>query len=175
MTDTTFTYTARSANNPDKVATFTLQNGTVSVELGTAIIEQMEDAFDAFQSDQAHKLAGWLEPAATGALQRMTQPVPLADFEASVEGSGLRALAWIRAGGLRLAPIVGIWQEVDNVPGARAFVEEVEQRKKAAGEIDRMPDPFDYWAGWALVGLVVLAVPIFLMRLLKSKRRAETD
>jgi hypothetical protein len=174
MTDATFTYTARSTSNPDKVATFTLQNGTASVELGSAIIKQMEDSFVAVQCDQAHKLAAWLEPAATSALQRIAQPVPHSDFEASVEGSGLRALAWIRAGGLRLAPVVGIWQEVDNVPGARAFVEEVEQRKKASIEKERMPDPFDYWAGWALVGLLTLTVPIVLMRLL-SKRRAESD
>ena len=93
----TLTYTARSQTNPEKIATFTLQEKQVTVELGTALMERVENLIDVFQSDESLHIGNVLEPAATGALHRLLQPIPLADFDASLTGDTLQLTAWLRA------------------------------------------------------------------------------
>ena len=48
MKENTFTYTARSAQDPEKMAMFTLHNGSVSVQLGNTLVEQAEEAYESF-------------------------------------------------------------------------------------------------------------------------------
>jgi hypothetical protein len=172
MNEDTFTFTARSARNPDQLATFTLTDGIVKVELGNAILEQVEKVFDAFHAEDANRFTAWIEPATTGALQRVMQPIPVNDFDAALTDDSLRVVGWMRAGGLRLAPIVAVWPEVDNPAGARAFVDEIQNRKEKLGEEKKMPDPFDYWISWILAAVLAIALPITLWRLLKSKRQS---
>ena len=74
----------------------------------------------------------------------------------------------------RLAPIVGIWEQVDNVPGARAFVEEVKRRKTSFESERTYPDPLDYWAGWAALGLLAVSIPLIYIRLFKSNRASDS-
>jgi hypothetical protein len=172
MNEDTFTFTARSARNPEQLATFTLSDGTVKVELGNAILEQVEGVFDAFHAEEANRFTAWIEPAATGALQRVMQPIPIDDFDASIQDDSMRVVGWMRAGGLRLAPIVAVWPEVDNPAGARAFVDELHKRKTEISADSKGPDPFDYWISWILAGVLAIALPITLWRLLKEKRQA---
>lgn len=166
MKENTFTYTARSVDDPNKMAMFTLHNGSVSVDLGNALIEQAGQAYDA-TSDEASekKLAAWIKPAATGALQKLVKPVPLTDFDAEMSGDTLQATAWIRAGGLRLAPVMMTWQAVDNPEGAQAFVSELQSRKESIQQDEpTRPNPLDYWASWFVIGLMTIALPVLFIR-----------
>lgn len=174
MKENTFTYTARSAQDPEKMAMFTLHNGSVSVQLGNAIMEQAEEAYESFREgdeDDSKRLAGFIKPMATGSVQRFLQPIPLEDFDADVKEDAMQATAWIRAGGLRLAPVMMTWQDVDNPAGAKAFVSELQERKKAmTNDAGRLPDPFDYWASWIVVGLITIMLPIVLIRQFKKRQ-----
>lgn len=170
MSENTITFTARSVENPDQMATFTLQDGFVSVQLGNALLEQVEQAFESAQGKEPNRLTNWIEPAATGALQKVMQPIQLVDFDANMSGEALTLVAWIRVGGLRLAPIVVTWQQVDNPAGAEAFVAEIQRGKKALAERGAMPDLTDYWATWILLGILTIILPLLWWRMLQNRR-----
>lgn len=171
MEENTFTFTARSGANPERTATFTLNNGSVSVELGNALVEQISTAYDSFSDEESEQLfTSWIKPAATGTLQTLIEPIPLADFDAEMREGTLQTTAWIRAGGLRLAPVMMTWEDVDNPQGAKAFVNELLDRKEVVDGDDYGPDPFDYWISWFVMGLFVLAMPIVLIRLIRKKQ-----
>lgn len=165
MSENTFTFTARSQENPDKLAMFTLRNGDVTVQLGNAMVEQIEGAFDAMHDDVESKFKAWLKPVATGSLQRIMKPFPLRDFDAELRGDTLQTTAWVRVGGLRLAPVMMKWEQIDNPNGAEAFVEEVEERKAAQDTGSNLAKPLDYWMTWGLVGLTMLILPVVFWRL----------
>jgi hypothetical protein len=172
MKENTFTYTARSAEDPNKMAMFTLHNGSVSVELGNAILEQVGEAYDTFSDEKSDKsLKSWIKPAATGSIQKLIKPIPLADFDAEMSGEALQTTAWIRAGGLRLAPVMMTWQEVDNPAGAQAFVTELKNRKEVIEDDRHRPAPLDYWASWIAIGLMSVALPVIILR--QWRRRGE--
>ena len=168
MNTQTLTFTARSTREPEKIATFTLQNGSVKVQLGDALVEQAEKA-SVEQEDSP--VRAWAKPAATASLQRLMQPIPVEDFDADFEDDALTATAWIRAGGLRLAPVRLTWEQVDNPDGAVAFVEELQSRRQAR-EVDEaaIPNPFDYWAGWFMTVTAGLVTLLLIGRQLKRWR-----
>lgn len=171
MKENTFTYTARSAIYPEKVATFTFHNGSVSVDLANVLLEQAGKAYDAYTEEESEEgLATWIKPAAAGSLQKMLKPIPLSDFDAEISGDDLQATAWIRAAGLRLVPVMMTWQEVDNPEGAQAFVTELQKRKETIGNDSTLMDPFDYWASWIAIGLMAIALPILLLRRWQKQR-----
>ncbi|MDX1614394.1 MAG: hypothetical protein R3300_08795 [Candidatus Promineifilaceae bacterium] len=164
----TLTFTARSTKEPEKIATFTLQNGSVKVQLGDALIEQAEKATD---EQEDSPVRAWAKPAATASLQRLMQPIPVADFDANFEDDALTTTAWVRAGGLRLAPVRLTWEQVDNPDGAVAFVKELQSRREAhVGDETGVPNPFDYWAGWFLAIAAGLVTTIVVGRLIKQRR-----
>jgi hypothetical protein len=142
----------------------------VSVQLGNALMEQVERAFDSFHGEDENRLTAWIEPTTTGALQSVLQPVSLADFDAQMKGESLQTMAWIRAGGLRLAPIMVTWSQIDNPAGAQVFVDEVNKRKEKATEDKSMLDPFDYWVTWLLIGIVSFVLPIFWWKKWQQQR-----
>jgi hypothetical protein len=171
----TFTYTARSVVDPDKMAMFTLHNGSVSVDLGNTLVEQIDEAYQAAgqtnDDEEAEKsFTTWIKPAATGAIQKLIKPVPLADFDAEMSGNALQTTAWIRAAGLRLAPVMMTWQEVDNPDGAQAFVKELHDRKASIQDELTHPAPLDYWASWILIGMMTIALPILFVRQWRKQR-----
>jgi hypothetical protein len=169
----TFTFTARSAKDPDKMAMFTLHNGSVSVDLGNALMEQASDAYESYQDDESGRnLTAWINPAVTGTLQKLVKPVPLADFDAELTGDSLQATAWVRAKGLRLAPVMMTWKAVDNPEGARAFVNELDERKDLLHEEQTRPALFDYWISWLGIGLVAVTLPILFIRLWRQRSQA---
>lgn len=168
MKENTMTFTARSAENPDKMAMFTLHNGSVSIQLGNALLEQVEEAYDNFRAGDDRTLATWIKPVATGTLQQLLEPIPLADFDAELKDETLQTTAWLRAGGLRLAPVMMSWQQVDNPAGAEAFMTALVARKKELDE-ERLPNPFDYWIGWVLLGVASLVLPLAIYRLFRNR------
>jgi len=97
----------------------------------------------------------WLRPLALSVIERSTRPVHVDDVVAKLAGERLNVKAWIRTGGLRLAPITLIDGRIDNPVAARDFVEEVQERKTVTGV--NVLGVLDYWATWILAGLVAVA------------------
>lgn len=178
----TYTYTARSADNPERVVTFTLRDSRMSVGAG-APMEQVEAAIELGRGLEAPEEEGaeegrevevaraerpklWLRPVAVSLVERGTQPVHVDDVVAKLHDDWLTVKAWFRAGGLRVVPIKLIDGRVDNPVAAGDFVEEVQERKTVTGF-----NPLgllDYWATWVGLSLVALI-------LLQSSRRKGSD
>jgi hypothetical protein len=158
MRENTYTYTARSAVNPSKVVTFTLHDHRMSVELG-APLEHLENALGIEQSEteaeQEGRIQPWVKPTAVSMMERVARPFNISDVDADADDDRLEVTSWIRAGGLRVAPVIFSMEHVDNPEAANAFVGEVEERKAAARHPGRFRGPLDYWAGWFLVGFLI--------------------
>ncbi len=158
----TYTYTARSAENPEHVVTFTLYGNRMSVGVG-APLEKIEQTIEAVSGEEEAKgktsdLKLWIKPMAVSLVERGTEPFRIADVDADVYEDRLNVRGWIRTGGLRLAPITITEGRVDNPDAARAFVDEVAERKTEAGG-PLMPFAlFDYWATWIAAGIFFLGL-----------------
>lgn len=166
----TYTYTARSAENPERVVTFTLRDSRMSVGVG-APLEQVERAIQIGRGEEvpeeAEAEAGsevevperpklWLRPVAVSLIERGTRPIHVDDVVAKMTDDWLRVRAWIRTGGLRLIPVTLIDGRVDNPVAAQDFVEEVQERKSTTGwDLFAL---FDYWATWVVVGISALVM-----------------
>lgn len=189
--ENTFTYTARSTYAPEKVVTFTLYNSSMSVDLGVPL-EHLEralagheeaketeadrgtEAAEVQEGDQAVAATSvyhTLKPMAVSLMEKGGQPFNMADVSASAEGGGLNVTAWVRAKGLRLAPVRFRWERVDNPEGAKAFAREVRARNQAASRPGRFAGILDYWVSWLALGALMLA--LFWPR--KRRRGPETD
>jgi hypothetical protein len=155
--ENTYTYIARSIENPEHVVTFTLQDHHMSVGLG-APLEQIETALQRIDTDEeAQEGAGqgaqaklWLKPLAISLLERNVGPFRVADVSATAEDDWLRVNAWYRAGGLSLVPIALVNGRVDNPQAAQAFVEELDKRKSEVTGAFSLLNVLDYWLTWLL-------------------------
>jgi hypothetical protein len=153
----TYTFTARSAADSRHVATFTLTDHQLAVNMGTALAEvgrTLEDGDEPEQELGIEQGLSMAKPAAAWLVQRTIRPFDIADVEADSPEDGLEVRAWVRAGGRRLAPITFHWQEIDNPEGGEAFAQEVERRKAQAERPGKYPGPLDYWATWVALGAV---------------------
>lgn len=166
--ENTYTFTARSSENPQKVATFTLDNGSVQVQLGDALIEQATDASLILDRDEDMELQVVAKPFVTGLLQRSMRPLPVTDFEATLDQDRLKTTAWVRQKGLRVAPISVTWNHVDNPDAAASFVKEVEARQQVAASPQTFPSIFDYWLSWMLLATAVVLLPVLWWQKQKS-------
>jgi hypothetical protein len=156
--ENTYTYTARSADNPEKVVTFTCYDHSLVVDVGVPI-EQIERALQARQAgEEEYRAQPWLKPMAISAIERGTRPFNVADVYAGADDGGLSVTAWVRAGGLRLAPVIFNMETVDNPQAAEAFVEELEKRRASVDRPSRFPGVLDYWVSWFVSGFSVVAV-----------------
>jgi hypothetical protein len=171
--ENTYTFTARSANDPRKVVTFTLHENSLSIDVA-ALAEQIERALapqteledvEAGEPEKVEKIEvdefasqarPWLTPGAVSLLQRATEPFHISDVDAESPDGGLRVTAWVRANDLRLAPVLFRMQAVDNPRAADDFVNEIKRRKESVPPVKRFPGPFDYWASWALGGAMAV-------------------
>ncbi len=161
--ENTYTYTARSAENPDRVVTFTLHGNRMSVGVG-APLEQVEQVIRASREvppeeegeAEAERPTLWLKPLAVSLAERGTQALHVSDVDAKVEGDELWVRGWIRTAGLRLFPLTLTAGRVDNPDAAQAFVAQLEERKEASGAQLGMFGFFDYWATWAALGVFAL-------------------
>lgn len=165
----TYTYTARSAENPDAIVTFTLMDHSLRVDL-TGMVEKMEKviAADDKPSEIRHQIQSQMQPAAAKFFQGTFKAIPLGDVFASFDGDRLQVNTWKRVGGLRLAPAQITIDEVDNPEATEAFIEELNERKSSAKQAGRFLGPLDYWIGWA--GLIVGLIALFRW---SSRRREE--
>lgn len=155
----TYTYTARSADDPDRVVTFTLTNGHMMLNL-TGVMDRLSEVATADEKattvkEQVKKQA---TPSVMKGLEQLSGPVHVRDVAADLDEEKLTIRAWQRAGGLRLAPMVIGVDHVDNVEAAAAFVDELDARQQNAQSAGKFAGPLDYWFGWValLVGLIVL-------------------
>ena len=129
----TYTYTARSADNPEQVVTFTFQDEHLFVDVG-APIEQVARGLEAQQAEDENAdvqapIKPWLKPMAIAAVERSTHPFNVADVTADVDEERLLVMAWVRTAGLRLAPVIFKIPRVDNADAAQGFVKQLEARK----------------------------------------------
>lgn len=152
----TYTYTARNIENPEQVVTFTLHDSRISVGLGTPL-EHVERALnltetEGVESESEGKPKVWLKPLAISLVEKSTRPIGITDVKANAVDDWLQVKAWIRTGGLRLAPITLIDGHVDNAEAAHAFVKEIHERK-ANLETPILFRALDYWITWVFAGL----------------------
>lgn len=154
----TYTYTARSAGSPLKVATFTLNDDTLAIGMGPPT-EQVASLIDEDSQERP-----WVKPMAMTLIGEGDERIALADVRAARTQDDLDVQIWLRAGGLRLAPVRLHWDEVDNPAAADDFVREVNERKQAARDPSRFPGFLDYWVSWIIGGLTALALGIRWLR-----------
>jgi hypothetical protein len=176
--ENTFTFTARSAYAPEKVVTFTLFDESMSVELGVPLEhleralagrEEAEETEEAMEAEPAEvqeedeapaAMSAYyaLKPVAVSLMERGGQPFSMADVSARAEDGGLDVTAWVRAKGLRLAPVRFAWDQVDNPDGAKAFAREVRARNRVTSRPGRFDGIMDYWISWLAFGALILAL-----------------
>lgn len=155
----TYTYTARSAENPDAIVTFTLTDHSLRVNL-TGMVEKMERvlASEDKPTEVRHQVQSQIQPAAARLVQGSFEAIPLDDVNASFNGERLRVNTWKRLGGLKLAPLLITISQVDNPEATEAFVEELNERKSEAEPTGKFFGPLDYWIGWAGLAVGLLAL-----------------
>jgi hypothetical protein len=167
--ENTYTYTARSVENPEQVVTFTVHDHHLSVGLGPPL-EQVETLLQQVQAGgqaevEAEQETGqgpqpklWLKPLAVSLLERGVGPFRIADVSAAAKDDSLRVSAWYRTGGLALVPVTLLDGLVDNPEAAHAFVAELEERKSEATGPLGLFNVLDYWFTWILAGAFVLGL-----------------
>jgi hypothetical protein len=158
--DKTYTFIARSTEQQERVATFTLHSNGLSIGLGPAIEQISRTVAQTTEEEKAESLEirtrPWLKPLALSLLVQGTRPLPLKDVQASTSGDDLEVTAWIRFNGLRLLPITLHWNQVDNPAGAEDFVRELNERRRNAPRAATLPGLLDYWASWLVAGVYSL-------------------
>jgi hypothetical protein len=159
--ENTYTYTARNAENPEQVVTFTLQDHHMAVGPG-APLEQLDAVLQQQEAgkepDQPLQAASWLKPLAVSLLERGMGPFRVADVNATAEEDWVRVNAWYRVGGLALAPVTLMDGRVDNAQAAHAFVEELDRRKSETMGRSGPLKVLDLWVTWIAAGILMLAM-----------------
>ncbi len=166
--ENTYTYTARSATDPEKVVTFTLRGRRMSVGSG-APVEQAARLIESAAAEGKEGEEGgeelaparepklWLKPMAISLAERGTSPLRVIDVDARATGAGyLWVRGWIRVAGLRLAPVTLLDGMVDNPDASLAFVEELARRKAESAQGPAVLNVLDYWATWFALSTVLL-------------------
>jgi hypothetical protein len=156
----TYTYTARNAEDSDKVLTFTLQGEYLKINL-TGLADNVGQMLEERDDPEAARdqLSAQVKPTTLKMLEAISGPLHVTDVQgklAGPNGESLQITAWKRVGGLRAAPIVLNMGRVDNPQAAEAFLAELQNRKDKTSRISKFFGPLDYWLGW--VGLVVLVL-----------------
>jgi hypothetical protein len=162
--ENTYTYTARSADHPERVVTFTLHDRRMSVGVGVPLEqaarfaeavriqddeeEEEGEVASEQEADVTPKL--WLKPVAVSLVERGTAPFRIVDIDVQTDDGWLFVRGWMRVAGLRLAPITLISGRVDNPDAAQAFAKEVVRRKEALATGPALLQVLDYWATWVL-------------------------
>ncbi len=165
--ENTFTFTARSALASERVVTFTLYDQHMAVDVGAPLehVERVvrglgdEPETDAeAESPGGAQTAYALKPAAVSLLEKSGRPFDIGDVYAQAKGDALTVTAWVRAKGLRLAPVRFAWKQVDNPEAAHAFAEEIRARSQDAPHPGRFRGLMDYWISWLLLGVLLFAL-----------------
>ena len=151
----TYTYTARNADNPEEVVTFTLQEDYLYVNL-TGVFEQIDNVRKSEERGKEirRQVRTVAKPMFFKLIESFTGPVHISDINTGLIGERLVLNAWKRLAGFRLTPMLLSISRVDNPEAAEAFVNELSQRKMTAGRVGKFFGPLDYWFGW--IGLFLL-------------------
>ncbi len=152
----TYTYTARNANDPDRVVTFTLDDEYLKVNL----TDWMDQASTILQSEEKpseikEQIKKQAAPSAAKLMETIAGKVHVSDVRANLDDAHLTVTLWQRAGGLRLSPMRLNMGNVDNVDAAESFLNEIEIRKQETQHTSKFFGPLDYWFGWAALIFVV--------------------
>ncbi len=141
----TYTYTARSADDPSQIVTFTLDGRSLSLASPTPRL-----LYSAAIDTQEIKPAA--APTASSA--------DVIDVSASVAGADLRVSAWGRWHDQRWRLSALMLEHVDNPEAARAFVAELNRRKILALQQTLVAAWLKTKGRWFLagVGIALLAV-----------------
>lgn len=161
----TYTYTARNAEDSDKVLTFTLQGEYLKINL-TGLADNVGQILEEKDDPEAarEQLTSQVKPTTLKMLEAVSGPLHVSDVKGQISGpngDSLQITAWKRVGGLRAAPIILNMGRVDNPQAAESFLVELQNRKQKASRISKFFGPLDYWFGW--LGLVLL-VAFFIRR-----------
>ena len=161
MNHKTYTYTARSVDDVNKVVTFTLLNGHMRVGL-TGLLDQAQAIASAEEKSEELKRQAVVQarPTLLKIKEEISGPIKIGDVNASLSGDRLKVTMWPRMGGLRVAPVRINMGHVDNPDAAESFVDELEKRKETA-DARSFFGPLDYWVGW--MGLLLL-IGLFIRR-----------
>ena len=162
MNNKTYTYTARNAEDPERVVTFTLDEESMRINL-TDLMDETENIVtsESKPRELMRQAKTKLTPVLMKLREKVMGPVHVSDVNASLDEDRLRVRMWPRMAGLRLLPVGINMGQVDNEDAAEAFVDELETRKEEEPEARKFFGPFDYWFGWA--GLMLL-VGFFIRR-----------
>lgn len=155
----TYTYAARSLDDPDVVLTFTLLDHRLRVKPG-AVVEKIEKVLSSEEKpiELKEQIMEQVKPAALSMVQGFSNDIHLSDVNVDLHGESLSIFAWNRLSGLRLAPFRLKINRVDNVDAAEAFVNELNDRKASTSYAGRFIGPLDYWFSW-----IALFTAVFLL------------
>jgi len=155
----TYTYTARSKKNLEHVATFTIMDEVLKVNL-TGLFDQVSDVVEAEDQEQAAKylINSQSSSAIYKLVERLSGPVHVKDVSPSFDNEEFSLTFWKRIAGLRFAPLTIVMGKVDNPEAATQFIETLEERQKLAEAPNFFSGPLDYWVTWIaiLIGIVIL-------------------
>lgn len=155
----TYTYTARSSDDPQKIITFTLREEYLEVNLTGMLDSIGEVVSDEEKGDMIKaQVKTQAKPAALKVMEAFSGPIHISDVKGEVEGDKLKLRVWKRMGGLRAAPILLDFASVDNPEAAKAFVAELNERKQKAEHLGRFFGPLDYWLGWIALAVVLIVL-----------------
>ncbi|NLG51284.1 MAG: hypothetical protein GX552_14345 [Chloroflexi bacterium] len=161
----TYSYIARSAEDPSKVAIFTLYDHSMTIEPGTTVEAVEKEAAERAEAVTGKEVEAaprprtrrlpWYMPVLSLLLGDGARVFRVADTRARAQNGGLAVTAWLRAGGLRLLPVTFYWEHVDNRDMAQSFVDELQRRKMTTPRQGVARGPLDVWATWLAVGLAL--------------------
>jgi hypothetical protein len=155
----TYTYTARSKDNLEHVATFTIVDDVLKVNL-TGLFDQVSKVIDAEDQQQAvkHLLKSQSRSAIYKLVERLSGPVHVNDVSPSFDNEEFSLTFWKRIAGLRFAPLTVLMGEVDNPDAATQFIETIKGRQELAKAPNVFSGPLDYWATWIalFIGITIL-------------------
>lgn len=172
----TYTYIARSAQDPRRAAIFTLHGDRLSIEPATTpgYYQAGEGEERRGRLRRVRHMMPWMTPASVSALERLLHnDFRVSDVMARAKDDNLSVWAWVRPAGLRLAPVTMTWHHVDNPEAARGFADEVERRRQQMGERRGLPGPLDYWGSWLAGGLVALSTVAWMVVRARETRMAK--
>jgi len=153
----TYTYTARSADDPAQVITITLYNHTLSIGPGTP--EQIPP--------KLWSTAPKAEPEAADLSAARLKAVALLDVETSIVKDSLRLVIWSHSNKRHWLPIMIVMEHVDNPDAARAFVKELNRRKMSARRRERLFGFVGTRLTWFIAGTFITSAAMISLR---SKR-----
>jgi hypothetical protein len=155
----TYTYTARSQENPDRAVTYTIFDDHLKVDL-TGLFDQLTEVVDAENREEAVKemISTHSGTGLYKAIEKMSGPAHINDVYPHFDGAKLKVTFWKRLAGLRIAPVVTIMGEVDNPEAAAKFVEVLRERQDQTESPGIFAGPLDYWFTWIglLIGVIAL-------------------